>query len=139
MHRLKPVILTFIAATAAAGVTAAQEQRDDDDQPRERDMDATQCVRVQSIDQIDIVDSDTMVFRMRGDEVYRNELPYNCPGLHQGDTLMYRTTVGQLCSVDVITVLEDWGFGFAPGASCGLGMFHPITEEIADELLQAKR
>ncbi len=75
---------------------------------------------------------------MRGDEVYRNDLPHSCPGMRRNDTLMYRTSVGQLCNVDIITVLEDWGFGFAPGASCGLGMFHPITEEIADELMRAE-
>jgi hypothetical protein len=137
MHRSKLPVLTCIAALAAAGASSAQEEADRES--RDRDRNATHCVRVQSIDQIDIVDSDTMVFRLRGDDVYRNELPYNCPGLQSGDTLMYRTTVGQLCDVDVITVLEDWGFGFAPGASCGLGMFHPITEQVADELLQAKR
>jgi hypothetical protein len=137
MHRVKFTILACIAALSAVGTSSAQEEADRD--TRDRDRNATHCVRVQSIDKIDIVDSDTMVFRLRGDDVYRNELPYNCPGLQSGDTLMYRTTVGQLCDVDVITVLEDWGFGFAPGASCGLGMFHPITEQVADELLQAKR
>lgn len=137
MQRPIVLALTCIAALAGAGVSAAQQEVER--QPGERDRDATHCVRVQSIDQIDIVDSDTMVFRLRGDNVYRNELPYNCPGLRPGDTLMYRTTVGQLCDIDVITVLEDWGFGFVPGASCGLGMFHPITEQIADELLQSKR
>lgn len=139
MQRLRLVLMTLLAGVTAAGVSAAQDQEDDDRQSRERDEEATHCVQVRSIDQIDIVDSDTLVFRMRGDEVYRNELPYNCPGLQQGDTLMYRTTVGQVCDLDIVTVLEDWGFGFAPGPSCGLGMFHPITEQIADELLQAKR
>lgn len=138
MYRWKPVVMTLLAGLTAAGVSTAQDQ-DEDRQSRERDEEATHCVRVQSIDRIDIVDSDTLVFRMRGDEVYRNELPYNCPGLQQGDTLMYRTTAGQVCDLDIVTVLEDWGFGFAPGASCGLGIFHPITEQIADELLRAKR
>ncbi|HET6630882.1 MAG TPA: DUF6491 family protein [Woeseiaceae bacterium] len=137
MYRSKLMLMTLCAGLTAAGISAAQEAGGEDTQSR--DMNAKHCVRVQSIDQIDIVDSDTLVFRMRGDEVYRNELPYNCPGLQQGDTLMYRTTLGQVCDLDIVTVLEDWGFGFAPGASCGLGMFDPITEQIADELLQAKR
>lgn len=139
MHRLKLALAALLAGVTAAGVSAAQDPRDEDRQSGERDADATHCVRVQSIDRIDIVDSDTLVFRMRGDEVYRNELPYNCPGLQRDDTLMYRTTIGQVCDLDIVTVLEDWGFGFAPGASCGLGVFHPITEQVADELLQAKR
>ena len=137
MYRLK--LLLALAAVAAAGVGSAQEQDGEDRRAGERNPDAKHCIRTRSIDQIDIVDSDTLVFRMRGDEVYRNDLPYNCPGLREGDTLMYRTTIGQMCDLDVVTVLEDWGFGFAPGASCGLGMFHPIDEQIADELLQADR
>lgn len=105
----------------------------------ERNMEAKQCVRINSIEEIDIVDARTLVFHMRGDEVYRNDLPYECPGLKYDDTLMYRSSVGQLCNIDIITVLEDWGFGFSPGASCGLGMFHPITEQIAEELVRANR
>lgn len=41
---------------------------------------------------------------------------------------MYRTSVGQLCDLDIITVLDDIGFGLTSGVSCGLGQFHPVTE-----------
>jgi hypothetical protein len=126
-------IAGFLAA--ALCLAAAHDGLAQDDE--ERDMSAVQCLRVIDIDHIDIVDSETLIFRMRGGKVYRNDLPHRCPGLRRNDTLMYRTSVGRLCNVDIITVLEDWGFGFAPGASCGLGMFHPITEEIADELMKA--
>lgn len=124
---------------AALCLTAFDAGRAQDEPPNEgeRDMSAVQCVRVTDIDGIDIANDQTLIFRMRGDELYRNELPHSCPGMRRNDTLMYRTSVGRLCNVDIITVLEDWGFGFAPGASCGLGMFHPITEEIADELMEA--
>lgn len=122
-----------VTLLAAAGAVLAQ----DEDEGEERDMSAVQCLRVVDIDGIDIVDQDTLVFRMRGGDVYQNDLPHRCPGLRRNDTLMYRTSVGRLCNVDVVTVLEDWGFGFSPGASCGLGMFHPITAEIADELMRA--
>jgi hypothetical protein len=136
MQRCRFALLAFVLCVSAPGVSVPQEGGDQRESG-ERDMDATHCVRVQSIEKIDIVDANTLVFRMRGDEVYRNELPHECPGLRQNDTLMYRSSVGQLCSVDIVTILDDWGFGFAPGASCGLGMFHPITEQIADELVQA--
>lgn len=132
---MKTILVPMVGSLllgAAAGTAPAQEEQG------ERNMEATHCVRIQSIDEIDIVNSGTLIFRMRGDEVYRNDLPHECPGLRQGDTLMYRSSVGQLCSVDIITVLEDWGFGFSPGASCGLGMFEPITEQIADEMLRAE-
>lgn len=131
MHTPWPV-LALVLGFAATGAAPAQEE------DRDRNMDATHCVRIQSIRDIDIVNSRTLIFRMRGGEIYRNDLPHECPGLRRNDTLMYRSSVGQLCSVDIITVLQDWGFGFAPGASCGLGMFEPITEQIAGELLRSE-
>lgn len=129
--------LTLLAMLAAAASAASADTVSGQEDARERNMEAMHCVRIQSIRDIDIVDSRTLIFRMRGGEVYRNALPRECPGLRRNDTLMYRSSVGQLCSVDIVTVLEDWGFGFAPGVSCGLGMFEPITGQIADELLRA--
>jgi hypothetical protein len=127
--------ILILVCTTSGSASLAQENAAP---PEERDLDAEHCVRINDIDDIAIVDSDTLIFRMRGDTVYRNDLPHRCPGLRRNDTLMYRSSVGRLCSVDMVTVLEDWGFGFAPGASCGLGMFHPITEQIADEMLRAE-
>lgn len=127
---MKARLWSLLGLLLAAAATGAQQQ--------ERNMEAIHCVRVQSIADIDIVNSRTLIFRMRNGDVYRNDLPHRCPGLRRNDTLMYRTSVGQLCSVDIITVLRDWGFGFSPGASCGLGMFEPITAEIADEMLRSE-
>jgi len=131
----KMPLLLLLVALARLGFAQDDEEHADDIE--ERNLDAVQCVRINDIDNIDIVDSDTLIFRMRGDTVYRNDLPHRCPGLRSDDTLMYRSSVGRLCNIDIVTVLEDWGFGFAPGASCGLGMFQPITEEIADEMVRA--
>lgn len=121
----------LVVLAAVAAPAAAQEEEG------ERNMDATHCVPIRGIDDIDIVDARNLVFRMRNGDVYRNHLPRECPGLRRNGTLMYRSSVGQLCSVDIITVLENRSFGFFPGASCGLGMFEPITEDIADELLRS--
>jgi len=128
--------LAVVFGVASIGTSLAQDDANETDED-DRDLDSDHCVRINDIDKIDIVDADTLVFRMRGGKVYRNELPHRCPGLRTSDTLMYRASAGRLCSVDVFTVLEDWGFGFAPGASCGLGMFEPITAQIADEMLRA--
>lgn len=127
----------LLAATLGLSVAAVPQAQDDEGELQERNMDAVQCVRTVDIDRIDIVNDETLIFRMRGNEVYRNDLPYRCPGLRSNDTLMYRSSVGRLCNVDVVTVLYNRGFGFSPGASCGLGMFEPITGEIADEILRA--
>lgn len=135
MNHVKLLAILILAGTAAGTPSVAQEDAAEQD---ERDLEARHCIRINDIDDIDIVDADTLIFRMRGNTVYRNDLPHRCPGLKRNDTLMYRSSVGSLCSVDMVTVLQDWGFGFAPGASCGLGMFHPITDQIADEMLRAK-
>jgi hypothetical protein len=42
---------------------------------------------------------------------------------------MYRTSLNQLCDLDIITVLNSLGFGFMRGPSCGLGSFQPVTED----------
>ncbi len=70
---------------------------------------------------------------MQGGQYYVNMLPYACPGLRRGSTIMYRTSLDLLCDVDIVTVLETFGGGFQPAASCGLGKFEPMDKaEIAD-------
>lgn len=130
-------LIAFLLGGGTAGTSLGQDDTGNADDAEERNLDAEHCVRINDIEQIDIVDADTLVFRMRGGAVYRNDLPHRCPGLRPNDTLMYRSSVGRLCSIDVVTVLENWGFGYAPGASCGLGMFEPITPQIADEMKRA--
>lgn len=103
----------------------------------ERNMDSEHCVRISNIESIEIVNDRTLVFEMRAGSSYRNDLPRSCPGLDDNDTLMYRSSVGQLCNIDIVTVLDDWGFGFSPGVSCSLGMFHPVTEQTAEDLAQS--
>jgi hypothetical protein len=131
-------VLAVLVCAGSVGVVFGQDDVNEAGDEHERDLDSEHCVRISEIDKIDIVDSDTLIFRLRRGKVYRNELPHRCPGLRPDDTLMYRSSVGRLCSIDVVTVLEDWGFGYAPGASCGLGMFEPITAQIADEMLRTR-
>ncbi|HEX7063287.1 MAG TPA: hypothetical protein VF200_15045 [Woeseiaceae bacterium] len=134
---MKPTLSALFALVVLAGFGAPAAAQDEED--GERNMDAIHCVSIRGIDAIDIVDARNLVFRMRNGDVYRNRLPRQCPGLRRNGTLMYRSSVGQLCSIDIITVLENRSFGFFPGASCGLGMFEPITKDIADELLRSAR
>ncbi len=103
----------------------------------DRETDAEHCVSLNLIDRTDVIDDRNILFYMRGDRVYRNILPHRCPGLAFEEKFMYRTSLGQLCDVDIITVLDDIGFGLRMGASCGLGMFYPITEQEAEDLKQS--
>ena len=128
-------LIRLTAAALVAGLIVTGSVRAHDDEP-ERDMSTEHCVRISAIDDIKIVNDDTLIFRMRGGKYYRNDLPHRCPGLRRSDTLMYRASTGLLCNVDLITVLDDWGFGFSPGVSCGLGMFTPVTREEAEDILK---
>ena len=92
------------------------------------------CISLPRIDRTEILDNQNILFFMKGGKIYQNRLPHKCPGLARRDTFMYRTSLSQLCNVDIITVLDDIGFGFSPGASCGLGQFYPRTTDQVEAL-----
>jgi hypothetical protein len=99
---------------------------------------AERCINIHRIRNTEVVDDSNILFYERGDRVYLNRLPHRCPGLRVNRTFMYRTSMSQLCDLDIITVLYDQGFGFMPGASCGLGRFYPITMLEADAMLEQR-
>ena len=88
-----------------------------------------QCVSLSRIDHTYVLDDRNILFYMHGGKIYRNHLPYNCSGLKINDTFMYRTSLNQLCNVDIITVLDSLGFGYSPRNSCGLGLFYPVSKD----------
>lgn len=90
---------------------------------------AEECIDTRRVQRTDIIDNQNILFYMRGGEIYRNYLPNRCSSLRRGTTFSYRTTISRLCDIDVITVLYSQGSGLSRGASCGLGKFHPITED----------
>jgi hypothetical protein len=65
-------------------------------------------------------------FELVNGQVLRNTLPADCPGLGSEESFSYGTSLTQLCSTDVITVLHS-GAGPSSGASCGLGQFQPVS------------
>ena len=83
------------------------------------------CVQINRIRSTQVVDDQTIDFRMQGGEILRNTLPNRFPGLGFERAFSYRTSIPQLCNVDIITVVVQ-GAGPQIGASCGLGMFQPV-------------
>ena len=70
--------------------------------------------------------SDTVIdFYVGGGKVYRNTLPMACPQLGFEERYLHKTSTGDVCSPDTITVLQAGGL--TEGASCGLGKFQPVT------------
>jgi hypothetical protein len=90
------------------------------------------CVRLTQIDSTQIVDDRTIIFRMKSSSprFYKNTLPYKCPQLGFEKAFLYRTSINQLCSVDIITVLQNFGSSLNQGASCGLGKFVPYQPPV---------
>ena len=83
------------------------------------------CVRLAQIQSTAVRDDRTIDFMMRDGKVYRNTLDGgSCPQLGSQKRFSYKVTGGQLCSVDIITVLGEPGL--TQGASCGLGKFQPV-------------
>jgi hypothetical protein len=121
-----------LAAALAASSFATAQNGADDVAPE----DMVNCVSLSRVDDTRIVDDQTILFYMTDSEIYRNVLPHRCPGLDRNSTFMYRVTTTQLCSVDVITLLDDFGSRFMPAASCGLGKFQPISEAEAEEIIR---
>ena len=85
------------------------------------------CVQLQSIRETKVIDDRTIDFYLRDGRVLRNNLPRSCPQLGFERAFSYATSINQLCSVDIITVVVQSG-GIRRGASCGLGKFSPIEK-----------
>ena len=86
--------------------------------------DAVSCVQLQSIRSTQVHGDSVIDFHMNGGKVYRNTLPNRCPSLGFEERFLYKTSLSQLCSVDIITVLQSPGL--SQGPSCGLGKFQPV-------------
>ncbi|MFB0872330.1 MULTISPECIES: hypothetical protein [unclassified Sphingobium] len=86
------------------------------------------CIQIRAIRSTNVRDDRTIDFVTTNRKIYRNTLPYSCPSLGFEKRFSYRTSLSQLCSVDIITVLWNTGPGLQPGASCGLGQFQPMEK-----------
>ncbi len=84
------------------------------------------CIELSRIRESKVVDDRTIDFILRDGTVLRNTLPYACPQLGFERAFSYSTSLSRLCSVDIITVINQGG-GIRTGASCGLGSFAPYT------------
>ena len=86
---------------------------------------AVSCLGLTQIRETRVRDDRTIDFVTRGGKIYRNTLPYSCAGLGFEQRFSYATSLSQLCSVDIITVLRM--SPLSQGPSCGLGPFQPVT------------
>ncbi len=121
------VSASILTASLACGGFVMANARDKKPATEVRNIgNPVSCVQTRSIKSTDVVDKNTIDFKMLGGKVFRNSLPYSCPSLGLQEAFSYRLSTGQLCSVDIIRVLETGGGGLREGAACGLGKFQQI-------------
>ncbi len=114
------------AVCALSSVTATAAPRDRNAVPSATPIGKdVGCVTLNQIRSTRVHGDSTIDFHMTGGRVLRNTLPNSCPSLGFEERFAYKTSIGQLCSVDIITVLRSPDL--SPGASCGLGRFQPVT------------
>ena len=117
----------LLAALAVTAVAAPGMARDRQAIPVATEVGKPEsCIPLRQISETRVHGDRTIDFIVTGRKVYRNNLPYACPGLGFEERFSYATSLSQLCSVDIITVLYSTPV-LQRGASCGLGPFQPVT------------
>ncbi len=133
MQRPAPMIaLALFALPLLTAGCASQRERPTDANPTAGAPEATvvgeprTCINRSQIRNT-IVRSDRVIdFEMQGGKVYRNILNANCPGLGMDRAISYETSIDQLCSPQIIYVLQNIGGRPQRGAGCSLGQFVPV-------------
>jgi hypothetical protein len=87
------------------------------------------CILSSQIRNTQVHDDRTIDFELLGGKLYRNTLPYACPRIGFERAFTYETRTSQLCSSDIVYVLEGVGGDLRRGAGCGLGPFVPVELE----------
>ena len=90
------------------------------------------CVTISQIRSTKVIDNRNIDFRMAGGKTYRNTLSQSCPGLKFEERFSYKTSLNQLCSVDIVRVLQSQGGQLSEGAGCGLGKFQMVEKVAAN-------
>jgi hypothetical protein len=126
---LRPFLPLAILALAACQ-QSAQSTPKPSKAPAARVVgEAVSCLPLTAIRSSRVHDDRTIDFDMGGGKIYRNTLPHRCSGLGFEEGFTYETSLSQLCSSDIIYVLQRYGSEVRRGAGCGLGQFVPVELE----------
>lgn len=133
---MRKLTIFTIAALASAGISAggsiaiAGDHKDSEksDEKIELIGEPKNCIRASSIRSTNIIDDQTIDFKLAGGKVYRSKLHRKCSGLAFEERISYRVRGGNLCHVDIINVLHSFSGGFQEGAACSLGKFQQIKK-----------
>ena len=131
--RLQSTVIIASALTAGSLAFAAEKPSGDDIYEIRTIGEPKSCITRSSIRSTDVIDDQTIDFRMRNGDIYRNHLPSKCPGLGFEEAFSYKTSTNQLCNVDIIRVLDDTAGRLDTRAACGLGKFQQIEKIPKDQ------
>jgi len=134
MRRAVGLLALLIAVAIGDGEAGAQRGG----APEAGANDRLRCISLSTIDRTEVIDDRTVAFFLIGGRVYLNHLDRACRNLGRDRPFSYRTSTGQLCSLDVINVIEGFGPGANIGDTCGLGDF-VLSDEEEVEILQGER
>jgi len=123
-------LLAVIPLAIGAGVLSfAAQSQESDERPASKAPpvevlgEPKNCIATSRIRNTVVHDDYTIDFRMNGGEIFRNTLPSRCPQLGFEERFAYEVSVGELCAIDMITVI---GSGAGRGPRCSLGEFVPV-------------
>ena len=93
-----------------------------------------QCLNQPTIRRTKVLNDRNIVFVMRDDTIYNNQLPRQCPSLRRNSLVNYGVAQSRLCAGTSFAVLWKVGNDYVQGAVCQLGQFLPITAAELEDL-----
>jgi|TARA_R110000765_G_scaffold318273_2_gene410589 hypothetical protein len=124
-----PTTIIIASALAVSGMALAAEKTSKDDKYEIRMIgEPKSCITRSRIRSTEVIDDQTIDFKMNNGDIYRNKLPHKCSGLAFEKAFSYKTSTNQLCSVDIIHVLDQTAGRIETRGSCGLGEFQQIEK-----------
>ncbi len=115
-----------IGALFAAAVPASAAGADAAASPYTPTGKKASCINTRQIQSTDVLDNQSVLFKMSGGTYYINHLPNRCSGLKMQDGFSYDLRGNnELCNVDVIKPVRSGGASYGP---CPLGEFEEVTK-----------
>lgn len=87
---------------------------------------AQRCIMQDQVRQTVVRNDRVIDFEMNGGKVYRSIMPQRCPGLSFERAITYETSINQLCTTQIVYVLQNYAGVLQRGAGCTLGEFVPV-------------
>ena len=89
-----------------------------------RPGDTVDCLPINKIKEIKVLDSQHIIFELYGKKTYLNTLPRKCTALAFYDGISYETRLSKLCNVDSLNIHTIRPTAATP--TCGLGLFEKL-------------